>query len=172
MNKGPGWQRNVLLTLDLWVQLQRFSHLPANRNKVASESGGRLGSWVTLVAIAGVVIGLLLSVGPSKTITSTERGRLSTLEQTCSQWKITRSSQATSPSDWCPNMVGWMSNHMEDRPGMWTSPSAMETTCQEWSSSNPGGVSEGDRIAWCDDMVSWMQQHAMGSWKGWMMYGP
>jgi hypothetical protein len=71
-------------------------------------------------------------------------------------------------------MIGWMSDHMDGHPGMLASPQAMQATCQEWSSANPGSVSEGYRIAWCDDMVSWMQQHAAqwGSWNGWMMHDP
>ena len=67
-----------------------------------------------------------------------------------------------------------MSNRMDDHPGMWASPEAMRTTCQEWYAANPEGASEGYRPSWCDDMVSWMQDHATqwGSWNGWMMHGP
>jgi hypothetical protein len=71
-------------------------------------------------------------------------------------------------------MIGWMSDHMDDHPGMWASKQAMQATCQKWSAADPGGMSEGYRIAWCSDMVSWMQQRAAqwGSWNGWMMHGP
>jgi hypothetical protein len=71
-------------------------------------------------------------------------------------------------------MIRWMSNRMDDHPGMWASPAAMRTTCQEWNAANLEGASEGYRPSWCDYMVAWMQQHAShwGSWDGWLMHGP
>ena len=129
-----------------------------------------IGLLIAVLIIGGVLAGLLLSRGSTNQASSQQ---LVELRQACTQWKASGSAPAT-PSDWCTNMIGWMSDRMDDHPRMWVSPEAMQETCQEWGAANPAGVSEGYRIAWCDDMVSWMQQHASqwGSWNGWMMHGP
>jgi len=125
---------------------------------------------VAVFVVGGVLTGVLLTRGSGDQVSSQQ---LAELQQACSQWKTSSSTGAT-PSDWCSNMIGWMSDRMDDHPGMWASPESMQATCQEWSAANPGGVSEGKRIVWCDDMVAWMQQHASqwGSWNSWMMHGP
>jgi Tfp pilus assembly protein PilV len=125
---------------------------------------------IAVLVVSGVLTGVLLSPGPSNQVSSQQ---LAELQQACTQWKASGLARAT-PSNWCTNMIGWMSDRMDDHPGMWASPGAMQATCQEWSAADPGAASEGYRIAWCDDMVSWMQQHAAhwGSWNGWMMHGP
>ena len=124
---------------------------------------------VAVLVVGGVLTGVLLSRGSDNQVNSRQ---LAELQQACTQWKGSSSPSAT-PSDWCTNMSGWMSDRMVDHPGMWASPQAMQTTCQEWSAAHPGSASEGNRIAWCNDMVSWMQQHAAqwGSWSSWMMHG-
>ena len=124
---------------------------------------------VAVLVVGGAIIGLLVSRSSDNQLSSQQ---LAELQQACTQW-IRSSSASATPADWCTNMSGWMSDRMDDHPGMWASPQAMQTTCQEWSTANPGGANEGDRIAWCDEMVSWMQQHAAqwGSWNGWMMHG-
>ena len=125
---------------------------------------------VAVLVVGGLLTGMLLGRGPGNQVRSQQ---LAELQQSCTQWKGSSSGSAA-PSDWCTDMSGWMSGRMDDHLGMWASPEAMQTTCQEWSAANPGSASEGYRIAWCNDMVSWMQQHAAqwGSWKGWMMHGP
>jgi Tfp pilus assembly protein PilV len=130
--------------------------------------------WIIALAAVLVVVGVLAGVLVSRnSVNQVSSQQLAELQQACSQWKVSSSDPAT-PSDWCTNMIGWMSDRMDDHPGMWASPGAMQATCQEWSAADPGAASEGYRIAWCDDMVSWMQQHAAhwGSWNGWMMHGP
>jgi hypothetical protein len=137
--------------------------------------GRRWTPWVlalvAVLVVGGVLAGVLLSRGPENE-SSTQQ--LAALQRACAQWRTTTGADQMTPTDWCTNMIGWMSDRMDDHPGMWATPEAMRATCQEWSSSNATSVSEGDRIAWCDEMVTWMQQHAAqwGSWNGWMMHGP
>ena len=72
-------------------------------------------------------------------------------------------------------MVQWMTGRAQDHPGMWASPDAMLTTCEQWAASAPSDSGkETDRVLWCNDMVSWMHHSATqsGSWDDWMMHGP
>ena len=125
---------------------------------------------VAVLVVGGGLAGVLLSRGSGDQVGAQQ---LAALQRACVQWRASTSAPAP-PSAWCHNMIGWMSDHMDDHAAMWASPQAMQATCQEWSAANPGGMSEGHRIVWCDDMASWMQQHAAewGSWNGWMMHRP
>ena len=129
--------------------------------------------WVivgVLLLIGGLLTGVLLSRSSGK---GSHSQQLAELQQACSQWIIS-SPAPTAPSDWCSDMVGWMSGRSEGHPGMWASPEAMQATCEQWNAADPIGATKGDAVAWCEGMVSWMQQHAAqwGSWNGWMMHGP
>ena len=125
---------------------------------------------VALLIAGGVLAGVLLSRGSSNEVSSQQ---LAQIQQACTQWRASASAPAT-PSTWCTDMTRWMSNRMNDHPGMWASPEAMQTTCQDWSAADLEGASQGYQQSWCNDMVTWMQQHAAqwGSWNGWMMHGP
>jgi len=57
--------------------------------------------------------------------------------------------------------------HRMDDPGVWASPGAMRTTCQEWwegsdaaNAANAANAAKADPITLCDDTVAWMEQHA------------
>lgn len=131
---------------------------------------------IVLVAVGGLVAGIVLAGRSGSGITAAQAAQLRTLQSACTQWVGTTGDQSVPPANWCHDMVQWMTDRAEDHPGMWVSLDDMRATCEQWSASAPSGSgNETNPTAWCNGMVSWMQQSATrsgSSWNGWMMHGP
>lgn len=146
--------------------------MPASNRAAVPKRARR--PWL-LWAIAAIVIVITAACGGGGSGGTTTTQQLSALQQACTQWRAAYPQQSAPPSDWCQNMVSWMSAHAGNSTAMWAGPSAMRATCEQWvSSSSPSTATPSGSSQWCEQMVTWMSQYAAqwGGWSGWMSHGP